>query len=90
MKNWNLRLNIWFLLSVVWIVLTFFQVYQKGSGMVIGYNAFAAVLFVVLGIAQNVYEKRGKEGKKKMNQISLLAIAVVILISAVLMALSLT
>lgn len=90
MKGWNLRLNLWFLLSAVWIILTFFQVYQNGSGIVIGYNAFAAVLFAVLGVIQNVYEKRGKEGKKKMNQISLLAIAVVILVSAVLMALSLT
>ena len=89
MKNGNFRLNTWFLLSAVWIVLTFFQVYQKGSGIVIGYNAFAAVLFAVLGIAQNVFEKQGKEGKKKMNQISLLAIAAVVLISAVLMALSL-
>ena len=88
MKNWNLRLNFWFLLSVFWIVLAFYQVYQKGSGMVIGYNAFAAALFAVLGIVQNVCEKQGREGKKKMNQISLLAIAVVILISAVMMVLS--
>ncbi|HIY22002.1 MAG TPA: hypothetical protein H9841_08905 [Candidatus Flavonifractor merdigallinarum] len=87
MKNWNLRLNFWFLLSVFWIVLAFYQVYQKGSGIVIGYNAFVAALFAVLGIAQNVFEKQGQEGKKKMNQISLLAIAAVVLISTVLMAL---
>lgn len=60
MKEWYR----WFVLSGIWVLITVLNIFSERSGVVIGYNIFAVVIFAILGIAQYFCDKKGEAGKK--------------------------
>lgn len=72
MKKWS-----WFILSACWILAAILNAYDHRSGIVVGYDIFAAAVFAVLGVAQRVCGQKGEQGKRLMKRIYLATILVV-------------
>ena len=74
----------WLVLSGIWVLITNLNIFSERSGVVIGYDIFAAVIFAILGIAQYFCDKKGEAGKKQLRAIRvgavLLAVAASVLV----------
>ena len=77
----------YFILSALWLFIALYNVFMKRSGIVIGYNVLAAVLFALLGITQFVCSKKGQKGRQILRVVQT---AAVILIAVLLLVLVLT
>ena len=76
MQRWYM----WFIFAGLWTSAAIFNIYDKRGSISIGYNIFAAILFLILGIAQYYCNKKGK---KATPLISVIAIAIVVILTLV-------
>jgi len=63
-----------FVLAGLWIIAMVFNIINKANWVVIGYNVILILYFLVIGIAQCIFEKQGDAGKLIMRKIYIAAL----------------
>lgn len=81
MKQWY---RVWFLLAILWAISAIISAFQSRSGIVIGFQVFATILFAVLGIVQTLCDRKGERGRRAIQLIAILAIIVVVVVGVTL------
>ncbi len=82
MKKWYF----WIILAGVWAIAAVVNAVDGRNFFVIGYNLFAAVVFILLAVFQCICDQKGDKGKKIMRYIYFgTLIIVLILLGAVLL-----
>lgn len=76
MKQWWM----WFLQSGIWILVTIFNILDKRSSVLIGWNILAVILFTLLGVIQYVCDKKGEKGKRVFKKICIGAIVIIVIV----------
>ncbi len=58
-----------FILSGLWIAVGIINFYSEKPLKSVGFNIFAALIFLSLAILQIVFEKQGEDGKRRFNRV---------------------